>query len=171
MGLDYDDPYEGSPNRFQMVGTITHPGADRYGETPLDPRIRVTAVGNQLRLMKYNVTVGKRYIATETRFWGKRSDTAIEATKEHEDKHVGVAKALHDQYQKLIGMAVGRLSPNQDPYRRVRKGSGPSIDTHFDWVCSLARWPDRCASNIRGQSIMCLAAGTPAALSIGHSPR
>jgi len=43
-----------------------------------------------------------------------------------------------------------------------RKGSEPSIDIHFDWVYSLARWPDRCASSIRGQSIMCLAAGTGA---------
>ena len=42
------------------------------------------------------------------------------------------------------------------------KGSEPSIDTHFDWAHSLARWPDRCASSIRGQSIMCLAAGTGA---------
>ena len=43
-----------------------------------------------------------------------------------------------------------------------KKGSEPSINTHFDWVYSMARWPDRCASSIRGQSIMCLAAGTGA---------
>jgi len=48
--------------------------------------------------------------------------------------------------------------------REKEKGSEPSIGTHFDWVHSLARWPDRCASSIRGQSIMCLAAGTGEAI-------
>jgi RHS repeat-associated protein len=117
MGLEYNDPYEGSPNRFEMVGTITHPGVDRYGETPFDRRIAVTPVGNELRLTRYDVTVGKRYIATETRSWGNRRDAAIQATKEHEDKHVAIAKKVYEQYDKMIGKTIGRIDPNQDPYR------------------------------------------------------
>jgi hypothetical protein len=131
MGLDYNDPYEGSPNRFEMVGTITHPGADRYGETSLDRRIAVTPVGNELKLTRYNVTIGKRYIATETPSWGRRRDAAIQATKEHEDKHVAIAKKVYEQYDKMIGKVIGRIDQNQDPYRAA-VGAANRLANEFD---------------------------------------
>ena len=121
MGLEYNDPYEGSPGRFEMVGTITHPGVDRYGETQLRVRPMVVASGHDLILKGYNVDVGKRIIATETKFWGKRSDRAIEATKEHEDKHVSVAKALHDQYRRMIGDVVGQVGAKENAQKAAER--------------------------------------------------
>jgi hypothetical protein len=131
MGLYFDDPYEGSPNRFEQVKVITHPGVDRYGETPIDRKIRVTFAGDELRLANYDVTVGKRYIATETRFWGRRSDDAIEATKKHEDKHVDVAKVLHDRFQKLVGTVIERIDPGKDPQTAAQKKAN-QLATEFD---------------------------------------
>jgi len=61
-----------------------------------------------------------------------------------------------------IGVEDERLKREKGSGREKEKGSEPSIDTHFDWGHSLARRPDRCASSIRGPSIMCLAAGTGA---------
>src|SRR5882724_11363604 len=46
--------------------------------------------------------------------------------------------------------------------KRQKRGQSQVLTHISDWVYSLARWLDRCASSIRGQSIMCLAAGTGA---------
>ena len=114
MGLEWDDPYEGKESRFEMAGTITHPGVDRYGETKLIPNIHVSVEGTHIKLTQYDVKVGKRVIATETRFVGRRTDAEINATKEHEDKHVANAKELHDRYSKMTGQVIGEVGRKED---------------------------------------------------------
>ena len=114
MGLEYQDLYEqdvreGGTARFEMKGSFQRTGKDLYGglETRIGTEVR--AVGSELYLTKFDVTVGKRIIATETRNWGDRNTRAIAATKVHEDKHAVQAKPLHDEYQKRLGTVVDHL--------------------------------------------------------------
>ncbi len=146
MGLDYSDPYEGSPNRFNPVDVIKNPGGDRYGETHIDRKIGVTPYTNgELRLTKYDVTVGKRDIATKTDQWGLRNQKAIEATKQHEDKHVADAKVLEGQYHNLIGKAVGHFELGQNPDKaaeRMAKRLADQFDTKIQSHEPKKEWSD-----------------------------
>jgi RHS repeat-associated protein len=115
MGLDFKDDYEGRADKFYLSpNPVVRSGEDFYGITPGQATVRVTPAGNNLVLQKYDVWIGQRQIATKTRAWGARRERAIEATKEHEEKHVAKAKEIHDRYAKLINQVIGHVGAGED---------------------------------------------------------
>jgi RHS repeat-associated protein len=96
MGLEFNDPYEGNPTFVEAI-----PG--RYGETAFRGSFTVGVSASErggfdLRPSKFDVTVTRKDIAI-TANGMKRTQDAIKATVEHENKHVTDLKRWHDQNQ------------------------------------------------------------------------
>jgi hypothetical protein len=100
----YLQGYHGLVKTF--VGTAIYYYQDELGSTSHV----ANASGQLLEHYKYNL--GQRQVVTETANGGHRTAAEMAATREHEDKHVPSAKALHDQYQKKIDTVIGQYSEN-----------------------------------------------------------
>jgi RHS repeat-associated protein len=113
LGLEFLDPYVGTAQQYKEESKLRYRTVDLYGYVEIRVRPGVEVRGNDVVLLRYNVTVGQRHIATESKFTGKRTASEIEATKKHEDKHPAVARTVHDEYQKKIGTSVGGVQPGE----------------------------------------------------------
>src|SRR2546423_4987868 len=128
--VNKSDPFgfEFTDHPLEVVSSIPgHP--ELVGLTQFQTNIALTMTqtsgGFQLGLGRFDVTVTSKQVAT-TGYGRERTDSAVQATKDHENRHVSIAKALHDAVHRGEGIAKTTYRTEQEA-RAAAKTAGDAL--------------------------------------------